>query len=204
MSWPTKKLKMNRNETQKYCVKNQYAAMRFFNASDDYVAARCCILNGLFPGFTLASQAIEKMLKACIFLESKKELKRGHNPFELKEELKKLKDYGLNKYDNLLKKLYDHYLARYHEDNVSRHEDGTSGASSDELIEIDELYLEITNKLPMPDEVKYRTKFFADLFENNPYWNNQYWITIKNQALKKQINAMKKRYKEVFQHLYGK
>jgi len=195
---------MNRNETQRYCAENQYAVMRFFNACNDYVAARCCILNGLFPGFTLASQAIEKMLKACIFLESKKELKRDHNPFRLKEDLKKIKDYELDKYDNLLKKLYDHYLARYYENNVKQDGYGTSGASSEELTKIDELYLELVNKLPIPDEVKYRTKFFTDLFENNPYWNNQYWITVKNQALKKQITTMKKRYREVFRHLYEK
>ena len=204
MFWPTKKLKINRMKVQKYCAENQYATMRFLGAGDDYIAARCCILNGLFPGFTLASQAIEKILKAFIYLESKKEIKRGHNPLKLKEDLKKLKDYGLDKYDNLLKKLYDHYLSRYYEDDPGHHEDGTSGASSEELIEIDKLWLELIEKLPMPNEVKYRMKFFADLFEDNPYWNNKYWITIKNQALKKQISTMEKRYKEVFQYLYEK
>ena len=191
-------------EVQKYCRKNKYATMRFFEASDDYIAARCCILNGLFSGFTLASQAVEKILKAFIYLESKKEARRGHNLLELKNDLKKSKDCGLDKYDNLLKKLYDHYLARYYEDDPGYHEDGTSGASSEELIEIDKLWLELVEKLPMPDEAKYRMKFFADLFEGNPYRNSKYWVTRKNQVLKKQISTMEKRYGEVFQYLYEK
>ena len=35
-------------------------------AADDYVAARCCILNGSFTGFVLGAQAAEKYLKACL------------------------------------------------------------------------------------------------------------------------------------------
>jgi len=203
-NWPTKKLKMNRSEVQDYCVKNQYATMRFFDASKDYVAARCCTFNGLVSvGFILACQAVEKILKAFIYLENGEQMKQGHNPYKLKEKLKTLRDYKIDRYDTLLKKLYDHYLARYYED-CRRHEDGTSGACSDELMEIDKLWLELVRRLPIPDEVRYRSKFITDLFENNPYWNNRYWITTKNRALKKQISAMQKRYKEVFQYLYEK
>src|SRR3989344_8199280 len=106
-----KTLTMTKKETMDYCSKNQYATMMFYAASDDYVASRCCILNGLAPGFILASQAIEKILKAIIFLETKRQtgLKKDdkHNPFSLKNELTaKTKKYSeLNKFDEQLKKL---------------------------------------------------------------------------------------------------
>lgn len=35
-------------------------------AALDYGAARCCLLNGMFPGFVLAQQATEKLIKAYI------------------------------------------------------------------------------------------------------------------------------------------
>lgn len=35
-------------------------------SAEDYAAARCCLINGMFPGFVLAQQAVEKTLKAYI------------------------------------------------------------------------------------------------------------------------------------------
>src|SRR6059036_2014282 len=35
-------------------------------ATDDYVACRCCLLNGLFPGLRLGAEAVEKCLKAFV------------------------------------------------------------------------------------------------------------------------------------------
>ena len=35
-------------------------------ATDDYVACRCCLLNGLFPGLRLGAEALEKYLKAFV------------------------------------------------------------------------------------------------------------------------------------------
>ena len=63
--------------------------MFLYDADQDYVAARCCILNGLFPGFMLASQAVEKFLKALFVFECKEKVKNIHDPFGLKECLKK-------------------------------------------------------------------------------------------------------------------
>lgn len=180
-------------------VKNSYANMQFFSASDDYVSARCCILNGLFSGFSMASQAIEKLLKAIIFLESGEKMKTGHNPFLLKEKLKKIQDYKLDKYDSILKKLNDHYLRRYY-DNTPTY--NTNGASSDELIEIDELWFDLVEKMKMPDEVKYRMKFFGELLQPNPYFYTEFWLKRNNKKFKKMKKSLTKRYKEVFKHLY--
>jgi hypothetical protein len=35
-------------------------------ATNDYVACRCCLLNGLFPGLRLGAEAVEKYLKAFV------------------------------------------------------------------------------------------------------------------------------------------
>jgi len=194
------KLTLSRKDVQDYCLKNRYATMRIFEASDDYVAARCLILNAFSPGFVLACQAIEKILKAFIYLETREELKKGHNPFELKEKLKKTKDYELDKYDTLLCYLYDYYRRRYYEDRRLKR-----GASSKELYEIDDLWIYLIETLPMPDEVKYRMKFFSDLFDDDSriYWHSYEWIMQDNKALVLKIAGMEKRYKEVLQHLYS-
>ena len=43
------------------------AAVGFIeSATDDYVASRCCLLNGVFPGLRLGAEAVEKYLKAFV------------------------------------------------------------------------------------------------------------------------------------------
>ena len=186
---------MTRNEHQKYCAKNTRTLMFLYDADQDYVAARCCILNGLFPGFMLASQAIEKSLKALISLECGKikiKFEDLHNPFKLKEILKK--DTVLDKYDGLLKKLSDHYKARYSDNKMDYK---TNGASSEELVDLDDLWMFLKEKLPLPNEVKFRTKFFSDLFDESPYWNDKFWIREKNGSLSDKIQLWEKIYKEI-------
>jgi HEPN domain-containing protein len=189
-------LTMSRQEVMKYWSDNKYAGMMIFAATDDYTAARCCIGNALFSGFILAAQAIEKLLKALIYLESGKGLK-GHNPFELKEKLKGLKDNHLDQYDDVLKKLHDHYQGRYY-DNVTT----GKGASSEELLEIDALWLELMEKMPVPDEAKYRTAFFSFLAEPNPHWHNDFWLKTGNAALAPQLISIIARYQQVKKHLH--
>ena len=99
----------------------------------------------------------------------------------------------------MLKTLYDHYQSRYHDNPTSGR-----GASSEELVGIDELWLHLVDRLPMPDEVKYRMKFFADLCDENSrmHWRNYYWLTERNQALKPKLPGIEGRYEEVLAHLY--
>ncbi len=193
----TTNLTMSRQEVSKYWSDKQYAAMMIFVATSDYIAARCCILNALFPGFTLASQAIEELLKALIYLESGEEMENGHNPFGLKEKLKGLKNYDLDKYDDLLKKLYDHYQSRYHNNKTTG-----KGASSEELPDIDALWLELIEKLPVPDEAKYSIAFFSHLGDPNPFWNDNHWLRIENKALAPRMDSIKMEYQKIRKHLY--
>lgn len=197
-------LTMTLHDTQKYSRANLYAMMMFRDAGLDYVACRCCTLNWLFTGLRLGSEAVEKLLKAFIFLKSgaKSSLTRNdrHNPYLLKEELKKVhSDPQLDKYDSLLNKLFDHYQSRYWDNPVTG-----KGASTAEVHGIDDLFIYLTETLPMPDEVKYRTMFFVMLCDEGvrQHWRAYEWITKDNRAIQGKLDTMNQRYQEVFKRLY--
>ena len=153
-------LTLTRDEEAVYARKNQYALMMFMDAGLDYFACRCCILNGLDTGFRLASEATEKLLKAFIYLATGTKTTltgyRRHDPYLLKEELKAAhKDQQLDGFDDLLRQLHHHYQTRYF-DNPA-----TDQHSPTRLDRIDDLFVYLVETLPMPDEVKYRSMFFA-------------------------------------------
>jgi hypothetical protein len=179
--------------------------MMFMGAGHDYFSCRCCILNGLSSGFRLASEAVEKLLKAFIFLQTgARPLLRGkdrHNPYLLKEELRASRpDPMLDSHDDQFHKLHDHFLSRYYDNPTTG-----KGASADELPLIDELFLHLVETLPMPDEVKYRCAFFADLCEENDrqYWRNYHWALERNELLQRKMPSIERTYRQVRTHLYG-
>jgi len=191
---------LTKKEMMDYSNKYGYAQMMFVASGDDYVASRCLIMNNLFSGFPLYSQSVEKMLKAFIFLETEKRTnlknKDKHNPYLLKEELKDINDYGLDKYNKLLKKLYGHFQGRYFDNK-----DKSKSKGGDELNGFDELWVKLLQKIPFPIEVRYRLKFFANLFDKNylkylPEY--KFWATENNNFLtKSKIKEMEKDYFEV-------
>jgi hypothetical protein len=198
-------LTLTREQARQYAGKNHYAMRMFMDAGFDYFACRCCILNALHSGFRLASEAVEKLLKAFIFLQTgtKSTLKGRdrHNPYLLKEELKASRpDQKLDSYDDLLRKLYDHFLSRYYDNPTTG-----KGASSEELPQIDELFLYLVETLPMPDEVKYRSAFFAEICDEDSrrYWRNYYWAIERNEVLQRKMESIERSYQQVLKHLYG-
>jgi hypothetical protein len=197
---------LSRDEVAQYARNNQYAMMMFGDAGFDYFACRCCILNGLHSGFRLGAEAVEKLLKAFIYLKiGAKSTLRGkdrHNPYLLKQELKAVHpDPILDNFDDLLKTLYDHYQSRYYDNPTSG-----KGASSAELDEIDDLFVYLIETLPMPNEVKYRCMFFAFLCDGNArrHWRNHHWATEKNRALGGKMELIERSYRQVAEHLYAK
>jgi hypothetical protein len=175
----------------------------FMDAASDYAACRCCILNSLHSGFRLASEAVEKLLKAHIFLAAgtKTKLQRGslHNPYLLKQELNGARpDRSLDSFDDVLHQLHNHYQSRYFDNPGQR-----KGASSEELARIDELFVYLVETLPMPAEVKYRSAFFAFLCEENSgYWQYRHWATVDNKSLQAKLPQIESTYRKVFEHLY--
>jgi hypothetical protein len=199
-------LTLTREQVTEYARDKQYATMMFGDAGLDYIACRCCILNKLHSGFRLASEAIEKLLKAFIFLETGAETTlRGndrHNPYLLKQELNGVRpDPKLDNFDDLLHKLHDHFQSRYYDNRTTG-----KGASSDELDQIDDLFVYLTEMLPMPDEVKYRCRFFGDLCDGDSrrYWRNYHWATESNRALQGKMESIERTYNQVLGHLYGR
>src|SRR3989338_7698952 len=86
------------------------------SAVEDYLGARCLLLNNVFVGLTLAHEAVEKMMKAILILENIK--------FQKLHDLEKLTDLLLKnnseKYKFLkdqkdfVKRLDQHYGWRYY------------------------------------------------------------------------------------------
>jgi hypothetical protein len=202
MDTPT--FKLTCQDLQAYASAHQYAQMMFVSAGDDYVAARCLILNELFYGFTLFSQSIEKFLKAYIFLETGKPTtlkgRELHSPFKLKQELQTRKDYNLDRHDDLLHRLYGHFQQRYF-DNANQ----SRSMRASELAEFDDLWVYLLDRVPFPIEVKYRLKFMANLFDERVvrFWPKyRFWATHENKALAPMLPNMNATYSAIEKHLY--
>ena len=188
-------LSLSRDGIDKFNTENIYGMEMFMGAVSDYIAARCCLLNGLFSGLYLGALSVEKVFKAILYIETNSKLKI-HDLIGLKSELTKHKDYGLDRFDGYLKKLYSDYQARYH-DNPDR----SMSMNTKELDELDELWLYLVEMLPAPDEVKYNTAFFAFLFAA-PGFGYDFWLSKNNKALNMRFRGFAARYLEVFDHLY--
>src|SRR5438105_14344420 len=108
-------LTLTSKETREYAGKNLHATMMFGSASQDYIACRCCVRGGLYTGLRFGSEAVEKLLKAHIYLATGAK-RRGHNPYRLKQELITTHpDAKLDSFDDPLRKLYGHYQRRYYD-----------------------------------------------------------------------------------------
>lgn len=138
----------------------------------DYGAARCCLLNGLFPGFVLAQQAVEKALKAYIRLKEPK-WKRSKNDVGL---------IGVNPTHDLLiyaKKVDSLYptlkLEASHSDILEKlsrwfegkYPDGKSrvgSSSTSELEEVDKLLVPLLKNIPVDPGFRVRTGIYPALW----------------------------------------
>lgn len=186
---------LTHNTFQAYNKENAYAQIMFGDSGNDYIAARCLILNTLFmQGCIFYAQAVEKMFKALIFLETKRKSNLHnnnlHNPFLLKEELKSAKDYQIDKYDELLKRVYGHWQHRYFDNKYK-----SQSMSSSELDEYDILWMHLFEQAPFPVEVKYRLQFTPFLFDEEvlkyqPAY--RHWATFENKSLLPKLGEMEK------------
>jgi HEPN domain len=111
------------------------AAVGFLElGTDDYVASRCCLLNGIFPGLRLGTEAVEKYLKAFI-------LYRGDNT-KYRQSIKDLAAAASNiepafstvRFSHIIDRLETHYRHRYPDVSDFKHD-----ARTDELAGIDEV-----------------------------------------------------------------
>ncbi len=170
---------------------NLQPSLDFFRtATDDYAAARCCLLNGLFMGFVLADQAFEKYLKGTILLIEPEwnVRKHGHKLRVLLAEVEKripeMKD--LHKYDETIDRLDKHYNARY-----SDNDNQLQSKTTEELVQIDELLFFTNDLIPLPREIKMCTTGFFSTICAHCFQGvsvlflsaEEFWLTKNNKAL---------------------
>ena len=170
-------------------------------AVNDYLAARCLLLNNIFVGLTLAHEAVEKLMKAIVILENIM-LPKSHNLEKLADlllENNSEKYKFLNGQKEFIKRLDQHYGWRYYDGNRAKR---SQSRSPEDLNPLDALWIALyelyTNFLPQ--EFQFRTYLFAYLFDDelNEYTN---WGTIlkeNNNALQSKLNSWEAEYKKIF------
>jgi len=194
---------MTNEEVQNFARQNKQSMHFLMIATDDYAGARCCLSYGLLAGLVLGAQATEKYLKAFVlFLDPSKNVRNlNHKISELAKQASKLKpSFSLTQYAQFITKLEQHYEGRY-PDNP----DASKQRSSAEIDDLDQLIIFVNEQMPIPEEVKYRSAFYAminsspDPSMSIPY---EYWIKKNNKALSPLLPMIQSRYLAVRAHLY--
>ena len=165
-------------------------------ATNDYVACRCCLLNGLFPGLRLGAEAIEKYLKAFVLYAepSHKVRKYIHGIKDVAAVTSKLTPgfNPLQQFSQVIDRLETHYRHRYSDAPDFKHD-----ASTAELIGIDELVLQTFDSLPIPDVPKFRTYgyfYFVSCPWTPPLHPYKGWLERDNVPLRRVQDSLKQRY----------
>lgn len=159
-------------------------------ATDDYVACRCCLLNGLFPGLRLGAEAVEKYLKAFVlFANPSIDVKQyNHRIKTWASKASGLKPgFEPTQFSLIIDRLETHYRNRY--PNVPNFK---RNASSGELIGIDEFVLHICDSLPIPEVPKFRNYgyFFFVFCPWNPAMPYRIWLERDNATLDRVRNSL--------------
>lgn len=170
-------------------------------AVDDYLGARCLLLNNIFVGLTLAHEAVEKLMKALLILENIKPQR-----FHILEKLSGLliknnseKYRFLNDQIEFIKRLDQHYGWRYYDGDITKR---SQSESPEDLHPFDSLWIflyEIYTDF-LPEEYQYRTYLYAFLFDERineaTGWSDI--LTENNKALHSKLNLWKTEYKKIF------
>ncbi|WP_336518562.1 hypothetical protein [Pollutibacter soli] len=172
---------------------NRNALLLNSTSADDYVASRCCFLNGLIgQGYILGEQAIEKVLKSAILLIDKNINVRSkkqfgiHNIEQLIIHFGSVANVDCQRFFSMAQKLTEAYeLLRYPDNKIKV--PGSSYHFTPKFIsEVDEVYIFVAEKLNIPDNVKYRTGIFRMLFMSSVE-RTKYWLQLDNSILKSKL-----------------
>ena len=181
----TDKYTLTSADVRDYTRLHQPAMLLLGVATDDYAGARCCLLNGLFSGFVLAAQAVEKIFKAIILFKDPciKPRSFSHNLTELTNEVSgSCPNLNLVPHTQTIKNLEVHYSSRYPDNPVQ-----PRSQASDELVPIDTLIIYLNELLPMPIEARIRSGLFGWVCSSRErkgvVFPNEYWLKYKNRAL---------------------
>ena len=171
-------------------------------ATDDYVACRCCLLNGLFPGLRLEAEAVEKYLKAFVLYgDSSLDIRKyNHRIKELASVASTLEpSFNALQFSHVFDRLETHYRHRY--PNVP---DFRRDASTAELVAIDEAVLHIYEDLPIPEIPKFRSYgyfFFVCCSWTPPLDPHKKWLEQENVPLQRVKTSLTQRYQAIEEQL---
>ena len=173
---------------------NRDAMLMMYRGTDDYVGARCCLLNGVFSGLELGAQAFEKHVKAMLlFVNPNAKVKRiRHGLSELLSKIRDEKIADLSHHVDVVRALEAHYQARY-PDNPGK---GRS-ASTGELESIDVLMNDVLSAMPIPEEVMLRSGVFARVVAasegSKALHSDGLWLLKGNLPLQKKLAVLVER-----------
>jgi hypothetical protein len=172
-------------------------------AMDDYAGARCCLLNGLFSGFLLAQQSVEKLLKALLRCQHPGEsdwvgsrakhrrvdqmvAKAGQHDLVALATLVE-QSYPhlrlMSQHGQLLKRLTLHFVNKYPDSSA----EGLTGYSTSEIDEVDALVVQLALALPLPKDLRWRVGLHSTAWrvagiERGPFpWDD--WVFSRNKAV---------------------
>lgn len=138
-------------EVLAFSRENKAAMLLVKTAVSDYAACRCCLLNGLFTGFVLGSQAAEKMMKAVLLIHNPSTNPKnfGHGLAGLRTEIEAENLMDLSSHRHTIEKLDHLYQRRYPDNLVSNYT-----ASNSECKDIDSFIMQIVEDYAVPLEIK--------------------------------------------------
>ncbi|WP_310359756.1 HEPN domain-containing protein [Neobacillus drentensis] len=178
-------------QVQEFERENKSIIFLLDQASEEYISARCLLINGFFPGLVLAAQSVEKFLKSLILINDNNADLRGysHHIDRILDKVIRLYNFDLHRFRRDIKNLKKHYQNRY-PDNVK----GTYVMSTTEIKYIDDLVITLNRYLPFPEEIKYRNGLYNMICKESTR-DFQKWATMHNDAL--DFDALKSRHTEV-------
>jgi hypothetical protein len=188
-----------------FCEQHSSATRLLLVAAQDYAAGRCLLMNGLLTDLVQGAQAIEKLLKAyLLFNNPLRDVKRlSHSLSRLLSETEALfPALPLSEFAPLAEKFGRHYATRY-PDNANA---STSMTSAD-LLELDAFVVFLSENMPCPRNVRYRTGLYAVVTFSLGYQATvpptEYWIKRNNQALAPLLPRIAHDYVVVMKELYS-
>ncbi|SAL19053.1 HEPN domain-containing protein [Caballeronia telluris] len=142
---------------------HRMAGYFFKQSAEDYGAARCCLLHGLFPGFVMAEQAVEKLIKAFLLTADptfKPKKGQGHNLAAFCARLiEKYPAISLDGFEPTIQLLQACYDGRYPDSAADPMPRATA-----ELHNVDRLYMHLADQAPLAGDRKWSIGVFPHLY----------------------------------------
>jgi hypothetical protein len=183
-------------------IKQHKKALQFlYTATDEYIGARCSLINGLItPGYVLSQQAIEKIIKSFIlvllpnedFLKEKK-YRPLHDLTPLLATLQATTPIDLSPFNNLCFQLSKAYPFLRYPENPHIVDSGIYSLSTAIIDQVDEMFLFIHEHMPIPGKVRSRIGPLSIMLSSTTSSARE-WFIRSNQAYIKRMNYFNQPY----------